>query len=55
MSELERELTALGGALFPPAPDLASAVAGRIEHAAPAPLRARRLSLLAAKIGRAHV
>ena len=50
MSELERELTALGGALFPPAPDLASAVAGRIEHAAPAPLRARRLSLLAATI-----
>ena len=50
MPELERGLVALGAELFPPAPDLATAVVRSIEDGLQRPRRARRLVLLAATI-----
>lgn len=48
MSELERDLVALGRELFPPAPDLAGAVVAAVGDATRRPRRARRLLVLAA-------
>lgn len=48
MRELERQLVELGGELFPPTPDLASAIGGRLEGTAPRSFR--RLALPAATI-----